>query len=220
MFAARLALEYRMKFHKDVVIDLVCYRRLGHNEADEPAATQPVMYADIRKQADHAPAVCRASLSHEGVIDGRGRRAMVEEYRRGLDEGKPQSEERARADRQQVHRRLDRVPRRRLVDEIVRTGVKPAALKDLAREADDVSRGLHAASAGAEASSTTGARWPPGSRCARLGLRRDARVRDAARRGLRDSAHRPGQRPRHVLPPPRRAVTTRPPARPTCRSST
>ena len=49
VFIAKLALDYRMEFNKDIVIDMICYRKHGHSEADEPAATQPIMYKQIRK---------------------------------------------------------------------------------------------------------------------------------------------------------------------------
>jgi 2-oxoglutarate dehydrogenase E1 component len=89
-FVTRFALEYRMKFHKDVVIDLVCYRRHGHNEADEPAATQPLMYQVIRKK----PTVRQLyadELAAEGVLTAADAAAMIEQYRDGLDAGKPQA---------------------------------------------------------------------------------------------------------------------------------
>jgi 2-oxoglutarate dehydrogenase E1 component len=89
-FVTRFALEYRMKFHKDVVIDLVCYRRHGHNEADEPAATQPIMYQVIRKKST-ARQLYAEKLAAEGVLTAAEAAAMMEQYRDGLDEGKPQA---------------------------------------------------------------------------------------------------------------------------------
>jgi 2-oxoglutarate dehydrogenase E1 component len=89
-FVTRFALEYRMRFHKDVVIDLVCYRRHGHNEGDEPAATQPLMYQVIRKKPT-ARQLYADKLAAEGVLNAAEAAAMMEQYRTGLDEGKPQA---------------------------------------------------------------------------------------------------------------------------------
>jgi 2-oxoglutarate dehydrogenase E1 component len=89
-FVTRFALDYRMKFHKDVVIDLVCYRRHGHNEADEPAATQPLMYQIIRKKPT-VRQLYAEKLAAQGILSAAEAAAMMEQYRSGLDEGKPQA---------------------------------------------------------------------------------------------------------------------------------
>jgi 2-oxoglutarate dehydrogenase E1 component len=68
-FVCKLAMDYRYKFGRDVVIDMWCYRRFGHNEGDEPSFTQPLMYTQIRQH----PAVSEiyaARLVEQGVIDG------------------------------------------------------------------------------------------------------------------------------------------------------
>src|SRR5579863_2155097 len=87
VFASRLGMRYRQRFHKDVVIDLVCYRRLGHNEADEPAATQPIMYRAIRQHSS-ARKLYADLLAAEGVMAAADADKMVEQYRNALDSGK------------------------------------------------------------------------------------------------------------------------------------
>jgi 2-oxoglutarate dehydrogenase E1 component len=90
VFVTRLALKYRMRFRKDVVVDLVCYRRHGHNEADEAAATQPGMYRVIR-QHPTTRKIYADKLIAEGVLSEADATGMVEQYRNGLDEGRPQA---------------------------------------------------------------------------------------------------------------------------------
>ncbi len=81
MFCARLAAEFRQEFATDFVLDIVCYRRHGHNETDEPAFTQPIMYRAITRPADHAHAVCRAA-GRRGHVPRPRRQAHVGRVRR------------------------------------------------------------------------------------------------------------------------------------------
>ncbi len=86
LFVTQLAVDYRNEFHKDVVIDLVCYRRRGHNEADEPSGTQPLMYAKIKAQKSTRELYANR-LIEEGVLTGEEAKQLEEDYRQDLDNG-------------------------------------------------------------------------------------------------------------------------------------
>ncbi len=86
VFVTRLALDFRNEFHKDVIVDICCYRRLGHNEADEPAVTSPVMYQKI-KQHPTTLTLYAKRLEEEGAIARGDAEDLVAQYRAGLDKG-------------------------------------------------------------------------------------------------------------------------------------
>ncbi len=90
LFVTQLALDYRMKFNKDVVIDLICYRRLGHNEADEPATTQPMMYKIIRGLPSVRELYAQR-LIEQGTLSEQTAQQKIADYQHLLDEGKPVS---------------------------------------------------------------------------------------------------------------------------------
>jgi len=86
MLVTQLALDYRMEFKKDVVIDMVCYRRHGHNEADEPSATQPMMYKKVR-ELDTTRALYAQCLIDNKTITAQQAEDMITDYRDELDAG-------------------------------------------------------------------------------------------------------------------------------------
>jgi len=82
-YVVQLAMQYRQKFHRDVVIDLICYRKYGHNEGDEPSFTQPLMYKQIK---DHKSPreIYAARLSREGTVSETDAQAMVDSFNEKL----------------------------------------------------------------------------------------------------------------------------------------
>lgn len=87
-FVMDLAVNYRAKFKKDIMIDMVCFRRHGHNEADDPTLTQPFMYSKV-KQHPGTRSLYAAKLVKDGVIaNDEVANKLVEDYRTGLSQGK------------------------------------------------------------------------------------------------------------------------------------
>ena len=86
LFVTQLALDYRKQFHRDVVIDIVCFRKLGHNEQDEPFITQPLMYKKIA-QHPGTRKLYADKLVTQGVLAAGEPEAMIKAYRAALDAG-------------------------------------------------------------------------------------------------------------------------------------
>jgi oxoglutarate dehydrogenase (succinyl-transferring), E1 component len=86
VFASQLAVDYRREFGKDVMLDIFCYRRNGHNESDEPSATQPLMYAVIKKLPT-TRAQYVEQLVQEGIITHEQGAKLEDDYRELLDRG-------------------------------------------------------------------------------------------------------------------------------------
>ncbi|MCV2363793.1 2-oxoglutarate dehydrogenase E1 component [Paucibacter sp. DJ1R-11] len=87
VWAMQLAMDYRAEFRKDVVLDIVCYRKLGHNEQDTPSLTQPLMYKKIAVHPGTRK-VYADKLAAQNVVDAAGADQMVKAYRAAMDEGR------------------------------------------------------------------------------------------------------------------------------------
>jgi 2-oxoglutarate dehydrogenase E1 component len=87
LFVTQLALDFRQQFHKDVVVDIVCFRKLGHNEQDEPFITQPLMYKKIT-QHPGARKLYADKLAAQGVVGAEDAEERIRKFRDALDAGR------------------------------------------------------------------------------------------------------------------------------------
>jgi 2-oxoglutarate dehydrogenase E1 component len=91
VYATQLATEFRMQFNKDVVVDIICFRKLGHNEQDTPAVTQPLMYKKIA-QHPGTRKLFADKLAAQGVTDAAYGDELVKKFRAAMDEGRHTSD--------------------------------------------------------------------------------------------------------------------------------
>ena len=141
VFVTQLAIDFRNTFKRDVVIDLVCYRRRGHNEADEPSVTQPLMYKAIKKHPSTRDLYAHRLIT-EGILTESDDAALQEDYRNSLDRGEPLVSSLGDGTQQTVVCRLDPLSGPRWTADCD-TSVPLSRLKKLWRKAQIVApRGL------------------------------------------------------------------------------
>ena len=200
---ARLAFEYRQAFNKDVVIDLICYRRRGHNEGDDPSFTQPLMYDLIEKKRS-VRKLYTESLIGRGDITVEEAEQVLKDYQRQLERVFTEVREAERPAVGVDHRPgLPGQARRRVQHRRLPGG--PQADRRLLRQRP---RGLHRPPEGDAAAAAP--RRRDHRRPDRLGHRRDPRLRLAADGRPPGPARRPGLAPRHLRASASRRSSTAP----------
>ncbi len=145
VFAAKIATEYRMKFHKPVVIDMFCYRRFGHNEGDEPAFTQPKMYGVIR-QPKRVTDIYGEKLIAEGVVSQSEFDAMKAAWREKLEAEYEAGQTYKPNKADWLDGQWSGLAKADSSDELRRgkTAVAVKTLKDLGKKLSEVPAGFHA----------------------------------------------------------------------------
>lgn len=140
--AAKLAIEFRQKFGRDIVIDIVCYRRYGHNETDEPAFTQPNMARSIAAIASTAT-LYREKLIQSGVLDEAGANALQKELEDELEEGVKILAEQEAKHGDNPYEGAMALPQPPFSFDPVATGVAEAELKALGEKLLQAPEGFH-----------------------------------------------------------------------------
>ena len=203
-FACKLATEFRMTFGRDIVIDMWCYRRFGHNEGDEPSFTQPIMYAAIKK---HAPisTIYGKRLLDEGVVDQAWIDDQTKAYVAHLEEEFESATSYLPNKADWFEGRwagLGRPDEPVLGRRNTATAISDDELKKLGKLLTTVPDGFAIHKTLQRVLDTKKAMFDSGAGI-RLVDRRGARLRQPGRGGPCSTPLRPGQRPRHLQPAPR-----------------
>ena len=134
----QIALDYRQEFNKDVVLDLIGFRRLGHNETDEPSYTQPLMYARVKAHPG-VRAVYAKRLVKEGVVTEEEVKNLIDERVRRYEEALANAKRKVAEEPAQSHARVEELDG----SEVIATGVPAETIRSIAHRIAVVPEGFH-----------------------------------------------------------------------------